>query len=377
MIRRNLLLTLSAMLLSASVLAQGITLPPSGDNQKASVSQHIGPVVVTIDYSSPDVHAPNGADRRGKIWGGLVPYGMVSLGIGTCGDQCPWRVGANENTVLSVTHDVLVEGRPLPAGRYGVHMIAQEGDWTLILSRDADSWGSYYYDAANDALRVPVTPAKSEYHEWLTWEFTDRRPDRATVALQWEDLQIPFTIAVPEIAEAYLGEIRKDLRGMAGFNWQNRIAAAQYALRVKSLDEALSWAQTAVDGTFVGRENFQTLSTLADAQEAKGMTEAAAATRRRALGHATATAGDLHQYARRLIGAGKGVEAVAVAQLAGRRFREEWPVNVTLARAYSAAGRYRDALRHAKRALGQAPDDMNRRSLQEAVAKLERGEDIN
>jgi hypothetical protein len=90
--------------------------PPSGNNQKASVSQFIGPVKVTIEYSSPAVHSPTGEDRRGKIWGKLVPYGLANLGAGN-GNPDPWRAGANENTVFSAAEGVMVEGKPLPPGR--------------------------------------------------------------------------------------------------------------------------------------------------------------------------------------------------------------------------------------------------------------------
>src|SRR5688572_25446295 len=122
---RALALLVAAGLAALPAAAQfsGVTLPPDGDNQKSSVTQHIGLVKVTIGYSSPDVHAPNGTDRTGKIWGELVPWGMANLGFGTCGDQCPWRGGANENTVFTTTHDVQVQGQPLPAGSYGLHFI--------------------------------------------------------------------------------------------------------------------------------------------------------------------------------------------------------------------------------------------------------------
>src|SRR5208282_1021279 len=78
----------------------GLTLPPSGNNQKAAVVQYIGPVRVAIDYSSPAVHGPDGKDRRGQIWGKLVPYGMTDLGF-QGGKLSPWRGGANENTVIA------------------------------------------------------------------------------------------------------------------------------------------------------------------------------------------------------------------------------------------------------------------------------------
>jgi hypothetical protein len=165
-----------------------VTLPPSGDNQRSEVTQQIGLVKVSIDYSSPDVHGPNGEDRRGKIWGTLVPYGIYDLGFND--RKGPWRAGANENTVLTVSHPVKIEGKPLPAGRYGVHMIAGPTDWTQILSKTSTAWGSFTYEEAEDALRVTVKPEKAPYREWLTYDFSDRKPDRATVALAWEELRI-------------------------------------------------------------------------------------------------------------------------------------------------------------------------------------------
>ena len=171
----------------------GLTLPPSGNNQKGVVTQYIGPVQVTIDYSSPAVHGPDGKDRHGQIWGKLVPYGLSTTSFGN-GKPDPWRAGANENTVFAVSHDVTIEGQPLPAGRYGLHMIPGEETWTVIFSKDAGAWGSFFYDASHDALRVTVKPHKSDYREWLTYDFTARHPEEATVELQWEDLAVPWNI---------------------------------------------------------------------------------------------------------------------------------------------------------------------------------------
>ena len=145
-----------ACLCASAAVAQfpGLTLPPAGDNQRSVVTQYMGMVSVTVDYNSPDVHAPNGDDRTGKIWGTLVPYGMASLGFGTCGDQCPWRVGANENTTVAFSHDVLVEGEPLAAGEYGLHMVPGEETWTVIFSHNTTSWGSFFYDASEAKMRL-------------------------------------------------------------------------------------------------------------------------------------------------------------------------------------------------------------------------------
>ncbi len=374
---RTLIASLAIVALCATTAtAQVLSIPPDGDNQEATVSQNIGLVKVTIDYHSPDVHAPNGEDRRGKIWGQLVPYGLTDLGFGTC-KQCPWRAGANQNTTFAVTHDVKVEGQTLPAGTYGLFMIADPDEWTIVFSKNSKAWGSFFYDPKEDALRVKVKPSKSDYHEWLTYEFTDRMPDHATAALKWEDLQIPFKISVDNITDLHLAAVRNELHNDYGFSWTNWQAAAQYALQAKHPAEALEFADGAVNFKFVGQENFNTLSTLAMAQEANGKIEEAKATREKALQSPTATIFDLHGYGRQLLAQGKKDEAVRVFELNAKRHPNEWPVNVGLARAYSAVGRYKDALKHAKLALAQAPDDVNRKSLEDAVKKLEAGKDMN
>ena len=373
---RRIALPILVLLFAATVSGQGISTPPGGDNQKSSVTQHIGLVRVTIDYNSPNVTGPSGEDRRGKIWGTLVPWGFIDEPFGTC-TQCPWRAGANENTVLTVSHDVQVEGKPLPAGSYGLFLAPQQqGDWTLILSKNHTSWGAFTYDPAEDALRVPVKPSKSEFHEWLTFEFVDRQPDRATVALKWEEMQVPFTISVPDIASTHLAKIREELRSSAGFRWQNWDQAAQYALTAKRLDDAMYFAQNATSFPFIGQENFQTLSTLADVQAARGMAEANA-TRDKALSHPSATAVQLHQYARVQLQRGNKAEAIRVWELNAKRYPNQWPVNVGLMRANSAAGKYKDALKYARLALAQVPDELNRRSLETAIKNLEAGKDVN
>jgi tetratricopeptide (TPR) repeat protein len=305
-----------------------------------------------------------------------VPYGQTDLGFGTC-TECPWRAGANENTVFTVSHDVKVEGQPLPAGSYGLHMIAGPEEWTVIFSKNSTAWGSFYYDAKDDALRIKVKPSKSEYNEYLTYEFTERKPDRATVALKWEDLQLPMTITVDNITDLHIAAIRNELRNAKGFQWQNWVAAAQYALDSKRNADALEFADAAVNRKFVGQENYQTLTALAAAQEANGKTADALATRQKALNHPTATAVQIHQYARTLFNQGKKEEALKIWELNAKRFPGQWPVNVGLARGYSSVGRYKEALKYAKLALAQAPDEVNKKSLAEAVKKLEAGKDMN
>src|SRR5437016_11112390 len=179
--RHRILVSIAAALCAFAAGAQ-ITQPPSGGNQRQTIIQQIGVVKVSIDYSSPHVHSPQGVDRRGKIWGTLVPWGMANLGFGTC-KECPWRVGANENTVFTTSNDIQVNGSTLPAGSYALFAIPQQDEWTWIFSKNHTSWGSFFYDPAEDALRVKAKPEKAEYREVLTFDFTERKDDHATVAM--------------------------------------------------------------------------------------------------------------------------------------------------------------------------------------------------
>ena len=377
--RLRLPLVLGLVLLAAAAgpaAAQGLKLPPSGENQRATVSQEIGPVTVTIDYSSPRV-VLHGNDRRGKIWGQLVPYGLSDLGFNGC-TACPWRAGANMNTTFAVDHGVEVEGKPLAAGTYGLHMIPGETEWTVIFSREHGAWGSYWYDPKDDALRVTVKPARGPYHEWLTYEFTDREPEKATVALKWEELEVPIRIAVPDAKALWVASLKEQLKTDLGFAASNWRIAADYCLNNKvDLPLALAWAETAASSPAIGEATFQNLSTLWRAQLANGKSAEAAKTLDRALSSPSATPVAIHMLARQLQAEGRTDEAVRIYKLNAARFPGQWPVNVGLLRAYAATGDRKKAIEYGKLAIAQAPDAENRKNLQNLVTLLEQGKGIN
>jgi len=362
----------------AAAQSQGITLPPSGGNQRATVVQQIGLVRVSIDYSSPHVHSPAGDDRKGKIWGKLVPYGMANLGFGTCGENCPWRGGANENTVFTTSHDIKVQGQPLPAGSYGLHFLPGADEWTIIFSKNSTSWGSFSYDPKEDALRVKAKPEAAEYHEVLTYEFPERKLDTATVALKWENLAVPFTLTVEHPYDLYVENLRRELRSSPGFTSQNWLAAAQFSLANKThLDDGLAWAKQAMDPNFGGQESFNTLSTLADLEAANGQTADAAKTMSRALSHPSAQPMDFHLYGRRLLAEKKPQEAMKVFEENAKRHPDVWPVHIGLARGYAALGKKKEALAEARLALPQAPDAANKKSVQNLIQQIEDGQAID
>ena len=365
--------------LAGAVFAQfpGLTLPPSGNNQKAAVTQYVGPVQVTIEYSSPAVHGPGGADRRGQIWGKLVPYGLTDLGFGN-GKPDPWRAGANENTIFAVSHDVSVEGKTLPAGRYGLHMIPGAEEWTLIFSKNASAWGSFFYDDSEDALRVTVKPHKHDYREWLTYEFTVRKPEEATAELQWEELAVPWTIKVSDSNEIYFSKLQHELTTVPGFLPEGYDTAVQFCVTANiHLDQALKWADAAISTPFVGRADFNTLSTKALVLTKMGRGADAKTVMETALHHPTARPVDIHQYGRQLLAAKKTAEAMEVFQYNAQRNGDAWPVHVGLARGYSATGDLQKALEHAKKALPQAPDPQNRQGLEAMIATLSKGKPLD
>src|SRR5436853_12033 len=85
--------------------------------------------------------------------------------------QQPAKVRLPEATKFTVTDDVLINGQKLPAGSYSLHAIPGKDEWTLIFNKKADQWGSYNYDAKEDALRVKVKPAwRADSQEVLTYE---------------------------------------------------------------------------------------------------------------------------------------------------------------------------------------------------------------
>jgi tetratricopeptide (TPR) repeat protein len=355
----------------------GLTLPPSGDNQKSSVTQALGLVTVTVSYSSPNVTGPNGEDRRGKIWGTLVPWGLAPNNFGTA-TQMPWRAGANENTTVAITHDVLVQGKPLAAGTYGLHIVPQEsGPWTVIFSRDSTSWGSFFYDPAHDALRVEATPEKASFREWLSYDFDDRERASATLALHWEELRLPVRIEVPDLTALYIDALGKELRSSPGFSWQSWNAAATFLLlEDKELDQALEWSEAAVALPFIGQSNFATLSTKGLVLARLGRSDEATQTLATAIQHPTADALQVHQLGRSVLAQGDSKTALLVFQANFDQHQGAWPTHVGMARALSATGELGKALEHAKKALAQAPDEINRTSLEQMVANLEQGKPV-
>lgn len=346
-------------LLAFAASAQ-VTTPPSGDNQKSSVSQWIGLVKVTVDYSSPNVTGPGGEDRKGKIWGTAAHYGFIDQGFGTS-KSAPWRAGANENTTISFSHDVVINGKTIPAGTYALLLdVEKEGPWNWILSKDASNWGSYFYHDKNDVVRIPATPKDCEFTEWLTYSFEDRQLSSAIVYLQWENKHVGFKIEVPNAIQLYVDRIRDDLEGSTtGFYGDNWIQAAQFCVQYKvNLEEALEWAENAVSQPFYGSANFRSLSTKASVLLALGRTDEYEATMQKAINHPSASVQDIHQYGRSLLSAGQPKKAMEVFLFNQKKNpQEKFTTYVGLARGYTALGDKKNAIKNWEIAIKNLPEN--------------------
>ena len=347
-----------------------LTTLPDGGNKKASVSERIGLTDVTIDYDRPAVKG-----REGQIWGKLVAEGYTDQGFGTS-KAAPWRAGANENTTIEFSTDVTVEGKPLPAGKYGFFVAYGPNDCTIIFSRNSTSWGSFFYDPKEDALRVDVKPVPMDKEvERLKYEFTDQKENSATIALEWEKLSIPFKVEVDYVNQQ-LASFRNELRNSKGFTYNSYMQAAQFcAARNTNLQEGLTWADDAISLPFVGEKNFRTLSTKAQVLTALNRKDEADAVMKEALSMGKVQ--DVHAYARQLLTAKRTKDAFDAFKLNYDKHPNEFTTNMGMARGYSATGDYKKALEYLKKAQAQAPDNANKNAITQMMPKLEKGQDIN
>jgi hypothetical protein len=357
--------------LCASIISSAqVSLPPSGNNQKSETSQYMGLVKVTVNYSSPDV-----AGR--EIWGKLVPYGLTNLQFGTSSDQnpSPWRAGANDVTTISFSHDVEVEGKPLKAGTYGLHMIPGQTEWTVIFSSNALSWGSFFYNPKDDVLRVTVKPTEAEFNEWLTYEFTDRQQNSCTVQLKWEKLAVPFKLNVPNGDELYLKKVREELTSNKGFNWLIAASAVNWMANKKlNLEEAQGYMQSFIDR---GIKYYQIYAAKANAQAAAGKQADADATMKEAIALPDATVGQIVGYGRQLITQNRPKDAMVVFETANKRFPNTSAALVGMARGYNANGDNKKALKFAQDAYKIETNPQFKTTIDGLVKKLEKGESIN
>jgi tetratricopeptide (TPR) repeat protein len=332
-------------------LAQSLALDLPRQSQHATVSQRIGITDVTINY-----HRPLAGDR--KIWGTLVPYGEV------------WRAGANENTTITFSDPVTIEGKPLDKGTYGLHMIPNQNEWVVIFSKNSTAWGSFTYDQKEDALRVSVKPQPGEMHNALTYDFDQLTPDSAVATLRWEKVAVPFKVGV-DVNHVMAESLPNQLRGLAQYTWFGWDEAATYLIDNKGdLQQALKYE----DRSIQNEERFENLLTKARILDQLGRKDEAKADRDKAM--ALANSIQLHGYARQLQGQNKPDEAYAIFRQNAQKHPNDWIVHVGLSRLYSGQGNFDGAVKEMKIAIAGAPDQQ-KPFLERFITRLQSKDDIN
>jgi len=337
--------------ISAVSPAQSFVLDLPAASQRAEVSQRIGLTEITIHY-----HRPLANDR--KIWNGLVPYGKV------------WRAGANENTTISFSDPVLIAGKPLNKGTYGLHMVPNEEEWTIIFSKNSTSWGSFTYDPAEDALRVTAKPRAADLHNALTYEFDELQPNSAVVQLEWEKIAVPFTVSV-DVHDLVQASLKQQLRELSQYTWISWDDAANYLLTEKiALNEALKYADTSIEN----EDRYENEITKSKVLTALNRKDEAATAQRKALDLASPL--QMHMFARQLQGEKRTDEAFAIYRENAKKHPDQWFVHTGLARMYSAQGKFDDAVKEMKAALATGPGGQ-KSYLDGLVSQLEARQDIN
>jgi hypothetical protein len=368
---RTVVLIICLQLAFAGIAIGQLTSLPRGGNKRASVSEQIGITDVIIRYSRPGVKK-----REGHIWGELIPAGFSQLGYGFK-NPTPWRAGANENTTIEFTTDVKVEGHTLSAGKYGFFVAYDPNECTLIFSKNSTSWGNFFYDSTEDALRVKVKPVTIDKSvEWLKYEFTDQTPSSATVQLQWEKVTIPFRVDV-DVIKMQLASFRKELRGgvaLPGY-WQPWNEAASYCLaNHTNLEEALLWADSATSSIFGGTRNFEAWQTKAAILDSLGRKAEGEEAMKKAMSYVDDLQG--YVYGCTLVNAKRPQEAFEIFKMIYDKFPNSLFTNIGMATGYSALGDYKTALTWALKALPLAKGG-NKILIEGNIRDLQNGKDMN
>lgn len=190
-----------------------------------TVKQDFGLSTVELSYSRPGM-------KGRKIYGDLVPFGKV------------WRTGANQATTLTFGEDVMIDGKKVPAGKYGLLTIPDKNNWTLIISKQTDVTSPAAYKQEMDVVRVDAKPMKTDQNvETFTMQFANIKPASVDLQILWENTAVVLPIST-EVESKVMKQIdqlmNKDNKPYFG-------AAMYYMDNGKDLNQALAWFDKAVE----------------------------------------------------------------------------------------------------------------------------------
>jgi hypothetical protein len=194
---------------------------------RAIVSQMVGLTEVELNYSRP------GAKGR-PVFGNLVPFGKL------------WRTGANENTTISFSDDVIIDGKTLKKGKYALYTVPRIESWDVIFYSTTDNWGlPQEFDEAKVVLRTTVKEeALSKPVESLTINISGLDTSSANLEIFWENSFVALKFEVPTQKTA-MASIEKVLSGPSASDYNS---AAQFLFQSNGdLTKALVYINKALD----------------------------------------------------------------------------------------------------------------------------------
>jgi tetratricopeptide (TPR) repeat protein len=368
------LLSILNVCLLTSVYAQTVVEVPQA-SQRATIRQRIGLTDIEVDYSRPAV---NGR----KIWGNIVPYGFTSPTVDGK-DQAPWKTGANLNTTISFTHDVVVMGNPVKAGKYGFFVAVHEDySATVVLSKTHQAYGQYFYRQEEDVMRATVTARSCVFNELLTFSFDEVKSRHTVLSLRWETREIPIRIDV-DVHEVVKANLIEQLKQPATFTWQGRVQAARYMIDNNvHLELALQWVEEALAGSpgdelLTGERNFSTLTTKYHVLNALNREQEAQHYLDEALNNpGNVMAERVVSFARNLLNKKRKEDAQRVFEWAFKKWPSSWETKHGMARMFSSNGKFKEALKLEKEVLAIAPEE-EKVAIAANIKLLESNQDFN
>ncbi len=133
------------------------------------------PLAARVLYSRPQ--------KAGRpIFGGLVKNGEV------------WRLGANEATEIEFFRQVRIGGKKVKAGRYTLYAVVNDNNWTIILNKETDTWGSFKYDLKKDVARAEVTMQKTDSPVENLSMYFEKTAVGCNLNIAWENTRVALPI---------------------------------------------------------------------------------------------------------------------------------------------------------------------------------------
>lgn len=183
------LLLLAALFMTATSFGQ-VNMPQPSTTQ--SIKQNFGLGFVELSYSRPGV-------KGRKIFGDVVPFDKV------------WRTGANGATILNFSEDVIIGGKNLKAGKYGLLSIPGKKEFILIITKDLTVNQPALYKPENDVVRVTAPVMKmDDVVETLTMQFANVKNESCELHIMWDKVALALPITV-DIKDRITADIEKNL----------------------------------------------------------------------------------------------------------------------------------------------------------------------